>query len=386
MISRFAAIICAVFIGLFPVITTAQTPLRTAQQSAEVLSWDQNQKDRFFPHMERRYTTRTVPHGRTIHALPRGPSLDSALKIEGFPDLKAYMKPENVAGLLVIKDGKVRLERYGRGLTVSGHWTSFSVAKSITSTLVGAAIADGAIQGLDDLVTTYLPDLKGSGYDGVTIRHVLTMTSGVKWNEDYSNPNSDVAQMFARPGTPNMDVTVSYMRQLPRESAPGTKWVYKTGETNLIGALVMAATHKSLSAYLSEKVWKPYGMEGDANWVIDGRGQEAGGCCLSAVLRDFGRFGQFVLDDGVIKGQRIVPEGWFAQATHKQTEIGVSGYGYGYQWWTRDDGRFEASGIFGQMIFIDPKRRLVIVKLSARPKPTGDDPGPLIKAVERALD
>ena len=266
MMSRLMTVCCAIVILGFPTLCTARLPLRTAQQSAEVLSWDQAQKDHFFPHMEQRYTTRTVPHASKAHWLPSGSDIAAKLRMNAADDINAYMKAEHIAGLLVIKDGKVRLERYGRGLTASGHWTSFSIAKSITSTLVGAAIADGAIHSLDDLVTTYLPDLKGSGYDGVTIRQVLTMTSGVKWNEDYTDPNSDVAQLFARPSAPDMDVTVSYMRQLPRESAPGKHWVYKTGETNLIGALVMAATHKSLSAYLSEKIWKPYGMSGDTHW------------------------------------------------------------------------------------------------------------------------
>jgi len=162
-----------------------------------------------------------------------------------------------------------------------------------------------------------------------------------------------------------VDATVSYMRKLPREAPPGTKWVYKTGETNLIGVLVSSATHKSLADYLSEKIWRPYGMEQDAVWMIDDRGQEPGGCCISVSLHDYARMGELILDDGRIQGRSILPTGWIEAATHKAVETGDAGGGYGYQWWTRDDGSVDARGIFGQGIHIDPKRKLVIVMSSA---------------------
>jgi len=156
------------------------------------------------------------------------------------------------------------------------------------------------------------------------------------------------------------------MRTLPRESAPGTHWVYKTGETNLVGVLVRRATGKPLADYLSSKVWKRYGMEQDAAWMIDSSGGEIGGCCLSVSLRDYARMGQFVLEGG--KG--VVPPGWFAAATSAHASVGKPGYGYGYQWWTYPEGRFGAQGIFGQTIRIDPKRHMVIAISSAWPKAT----------------
>lgn len=336
--------------------------------SAETLFWTQQQKVDRFPHMERVFPTHTVRRGRAAHPLPAGKPLP-ALTIDG-QALGAYMADQKTAGLLVIQDGRVRLERYGLGYGAKGRWTSFSVAKSFTSTLVGAAVRDGYIASLDDPIVRYLPALTGSAYDGVSIRQVLTMTSGVKWNEDYTDPNSDVSRLFSVAPDRGVDATVSYMRKLPREAEPGTKWVYKTGETNLIGVLVSAATHKTLAEYLSEKLWRPFGMEQDAVWMVDDRGQEPGGCCLSVALHDYGRMGLFMLGGGVAAGKPVLPEGWIAAATAKQTPINVPGEGYGYQWWIERDGAYDARGIFGQMIHIDPARRLVVVINSAWPEAT----------------
>jgi CubicO group peptidase (beta-lactamase class C family) len=272
-------------------------------------------------------------------------------------DVTEHMASQRVAGIIIVHDNRIRLEEYGLGFDARSRWTSFSVAKSFTSTLVGAAIRDGYIKSLDDKVTAYIKDLKGSAYDDVTVKQLLTMTSGVKWNEDYTDPKSDVAVFLSHAPDAGMNATVSYMRRLPREAPPGSKWVYKTGETNLIGILVSQAVHKSLSVYLSEKIWKPYGMEADAFWLMDSTSHEISGCCISARLRDYARFGQFIVDGG----GSVLPKDWLDQATVKQADIGVPGRGYGYQWWTEDDGIFSAYGIFGQSIFIDRKRKLVMV-------------------------
>jgi CubicO group peptidase (beta-lactamase class C family) len=354
-----------------PAPLTAEAAAKIRRAGAEVLFWDQAQRDRNFRSMETLVPTRTVEAGGRPRPLPAGVSLEAALG--GAPAIDSILAANNIAGLLVLQDGRVRLERYARGLTAAQRWTSFSVAKSLTSTLVGAALKDRAIGSLDDPVVRYIPELEGSAYDGVTVRHILTMTSGVRWNEDYTDPGSDVARMFASAPPAGEDVTVAYLKRLPREAEPGTKWVYKTGETNLIGVLVSRATGKPLSTYLSERIWRPYGMEADAYWQVDERGQEIGGCCLSMTLRDYGRVGQFVLDGGKARGREVVPTGWFAEATRAHAEIGIPGRGYGYQWWTGPAGTFSAVGIFGQMIHIDPARRLVIVTSSAWPQATGRD-------------
>jgi CubicO group peptidase (beta-lactamase class C family) len=336
---------------------------------ASVLFWSQAQKEAGFPKMEAQFPVRTAARGERVQALPAGAPLKVA-QVGGQPfDLAAYMASEKTAGILVLQDGKVRLERYGLGYGPNGRWTSFSVAKSVTSTLVGAAVKDGDIKSLDDKVTRYIPGLRGSAYDQVSVRQLLTMTSGVRWNEDYTDPNSDVALLFSTPPDPGLDSTVSYMRKLPREAAPGSKWVYKTGETNLIGVLVTSATGKSLSAYLSEKIWKPYGMEQDAIWMIDERGQEAGGCCLSMTLRDYGRVGEFLRTGGIGSAGAVLPKDWIAEATRQQAATGDR-FGYGYQWWTEPGGVFNGLGIFGQRLHVDPARKLVVVVSSAWPEAT----------------
>jgi CubicO group peptidase (beta-lactamase class C family) len=260
----------------------------------------------------------------------------------------------------------------------------------VTSTLVGAALKDGSISSLDALVTNYVSDLRGTAYDGVTVRQLLTMSSGVAWNESYTDPNSDLIRLTRYVPVPGLDANVGFARTLRREAPPGTRWVYKTIETNLLGTLVIAATGKPLATYLSEKVWSAYGMERDAAWLTDHIGHEQGGAGLQATLRDFGRYGQLVLDGGVVNGQAIVPAGWFVSATSKQFDIGVAGSGYGYQWWTYDTGPFEARGIFGQLVHVDPPRKLVIVVLGAWNDavggPSADLQRQLVTGIENAVD
>lgn len=300
-------------------------------------------------------------------------------------DIDKYMEEQRTAALLIIQDGKIRLEKYGLDFDNEGRWTSFSVAKSITSTLVGAAIKDGFIKSIDDKVSDYIPDLRGSVYDDVSIRQLLTMTSGVQWNEDYEDQNSDVARFNNHAAEPGMDVTVSYMRTLPREAPAGSKWVYKTGETNLIGVLVSSATGKTLSEYLSEKIWAPLGMQQDGSWILGSTGHEISGCCVQAATRDFARFGLFMLGGARIDGKPIVPDDWIASATTTQVGIDSPGKGYGYQWWTYDNGSFTARGIFGQGILIDPKRNLVIASNSNWPRATGYETDSQREAFYRAV-
>ncbi len=330
--------------------------------------WNQAERELGFAHFDEVYNAREVPNGSKVHELPQGlPIAAFNTGGEKEKELEDFMAQQKVAGLLILQDGKIRLERYALGYSDSGRWTSMSVAKSVTSTLVGAAIKDGYIKSLDDYVTAYIPDLKGSAYDKVTIRNLLAMTTGVRWTENYTDPNADIARFYTDPVEPGMNATVSYMRRLPAVAEPGKKWVYSTGETHLLGVLVSSATHQTLSHYLSSKIWIPYGMEQKATWNLDRTGQELAGCCLQMTLRDFGRFGQFVLDGGRINGESIVPGDWFQAATHTQTQIWGS-LGYGYGWWTYDDGTFEALGIYGQVIHIDPARHLVVAINSAWPE------------------
>ena len=327
-----------------------------ANPVTDLLFWSQAERDAAFRRMER------MPPGRPLPE-PAWTFGGAARTLDG------YMAADHLAGVVVLQDGRVRLERYAMGYGPAGRWTSFSVAKSFTSTLVGAAIRDGYIKSVDEPITRYLPELKGSAYEGVTIRQVLTMTSGVKWNEDYFDPKSDVVVSSAFTAPSGQDPVLTYMARLPREAPPGTKWVYKTGETNLVGVLVAHATRKTLADYLSEKVWRPYGMEQDAAWITSPTGQEFGGFGLSVALRDYARMGQFLLEGG----RGVLPPGWLAQATAKQADIGLPGHGYGFQWWTNDDGTYDARGIYGQMIHIDPKRRLVVAVSGDWPTAVGPE-------------
>ncbi|HUZ13743.1 MAG TPA: serine hydrolase [Caulobacteraceae bacterium] len=349
----------------------SQVPLHPGTPG--ILQWTAAQQRAWYPAMQTVYRMATIRRGDYVRPLPRAARrIDPTWTHAGRTwTIGAYMKAYDVSGLLVLQDGKVLLERYGLGRKPADRWTSFSVAKSVTSTLIGAAIEDGYIKSLDDPVTRYIPRLKGSAYDGVTVRQLLTMTSGVKWNENYTDPNSDVARAGTRILQPGVDPIVSYMRRLPRAYAPGTRWVYKTGETDLAGILVSNATGKSLSEYASEKIWRPFGMERNALWMLDLGGHERGGCCISMTLRDYGRFGLFMLDGGLARGRRILPKWWVAQATSPQAGAGAPPPGYGYFWWMEPHG-YAAEGIFGQAVVIYPKDRLVVVFNSAWPQADAD--------------
>lgn len=354
-----AALTLAGTAGWFSLDKETRGLLATVPTNRDLLFWSVPQRDAAFRALDRLPVlakARVVPAGATPRALPPGPPLKLPL------DLDAYLAGQRSAALLIVHDGQLRLERYGLDFDGGGRWTSFSVAKSVTATLVGAALRDGHIRSMDDKVSDYITQMKGSAYDDVSIRQLLTMTSGIQWNEDYADPKSDVARFNNHVPEPGVDATVSYLRQLPRAAPAGTRWNYSTGETNLVGVLVTQATGKPLAAYLSEKIWVPAGMEQQATWILSKTGQEIGGCCLQAGARDWARLGQFILEGAKVDGRSIVPEGWLEQATKEQVDIRRSerGYGYGYFWWTYADGSFAARGIFGQGLFIDPKRRLVI--------------------------
>lgn len=358
VLGSLAILAAAVVGGWFSLDKETRALLATVPTNRDVLFWTVPQRDAAFRALDRLpilVKVNVVPVSGSPSPLPPGPPLQLQ------SDVDAYMAGQRSAALLVVHDGKLRLERYGLGFDGQGRWTSFSVAKSFTSTLVGAAVKDGFIKSLDDKVSLYIPDLKGSAYDDVSVRQLLTMTSGVKWNEDYADPHSDVARFNNHQPEAGVEALVSYMRKLPREAPAGSRWLYSTGETNLVGTLVQQATHKPLATYLSEKIWVPAGMEQQATWILSKTGKEIGGCCVQATPRDYARMGLFILNGAQVNGQSIVPDGWWAEATTKRTEIGLPGRGYGYQWWTYDDGSYTARGIFGQGIFIDPQRKLVIV-------------------------
>lgn len=333
-----------------------------------------------FRNIDRLFPTRAVAPSVSPRSLPRAPAQLGAVRVahgDSTLTLDRILDLNRVAAILVLDSGRVALERYRYGNTPRTRWMSMSIAKSITSTLIGAAVREGRIAAITDPVTKYVPALAGSAYDGVSVRDVLMMASGVQWSERYTDPTSDrrrllEAQIAQRPGG-----LLDVMRSLPRAAPPGTKNVYSTGETQVAAEIVRGATGRSLSEYLSERIWQRAGMETEARWWIDSSdGIEIGGSGLSATARDFGRFGLFILDDGIVGADTILPAGWVREATTPKVLKDGTPRLYGYLWWTgttpdaKRDEAYNAQGIHGQYLYINPTTRTVIVVLSAQPHPT----------------
>jgi CubicO group peptidase (beta-lactamase class C family) len=325
-----------------------------------------------FRNIDRLFPTRVVPRGPTVRSLPI-----SETPLESFRytdngktyDLYDFVSMNRVSGLLIIKDGTIRFEKYLLGNDAATRWMSMSVVKSITASLIGAALKDGHIESIDDPIARYLPRFAGSAYDGVTVRQLLQMTSGVRWNETYTDPASDRRKMLEAQIGQQPGAILELMASLPRAAEPGTLWNYSTGETHVAGALVAAATGQSVASYLSAKIWSRAGMESDANWWLESPdGLEVGGSGLSATLRDYARFGLFLLEDGVIDGERILPKGWVDAASSAKILAGQK-VDYGYMLWPLHGRSYAAIGIFGQFVFVDPDKQLVVAMWSAQAKP-----------------
>ena len=347
-----------------------------------ILFWTPEQQVAGYRNMDKLVPVRWVRAGGTPLELPERPVDLDAVPIphgDGNLTVGEYLERQSVAGLLVIRDGAIVYERYRLGNDRDTRWISYSVAKSVVSMLVGAAIRDGYIESVDEKVSDYLPRLKGSAYDQARIRDILQMSSGVAWDETYDDPESDINR-----ANWNTLALYEYLRNKPRNGAPGEAFNYNTAETNLVGNLLRAAIGNNLATYLEEKIWRPFGMEADASWnLTEPGGGEFGGCCINATLRDYGRLGLFALDDDgrLPDGRRVLPEGWMKASTTPS-----KGYpGYGYLWWLGEDGVFAASGIFGQAIRIDPAARIVIAMHSARPDADKDSDWALQAAMFQAI-
>lgn len=331
---------------------------------ASSLFWSQEERIVGFRNFDAIYTTRPIDNGTDHLPLVDDPRDFSELTYEvdaATHTLDDYLERFYVAGILVAEGERILLERYRLGHTETSRWVSYSVAKSVTSLLIGAAIHDGYIESVDEPVTDYLPRLKDSAYERTTIRHLLQMASGVAWNESYTDPTSDVALA----GGANGIALYEYLARLPADGEPGVKFNYNTGETNLVGALLRSVIGNNASSYLGAKIWRPM-MEHAATWTTTAGG-ELGGCCINATLRDYARLGIFAMRAGVLPdGTKTLPDGWMQEST-----MGSPGYSdYGYLWWLWDGGAYAALGVFGQVIWIDPQNSIVIVTHSAAPAAT----------------
>jgi CubicO group peptidase (beta-lactamase class C family) len=298
--------------------------------------------------------------------------------------VEAFLSDSQAHGLMVVKAGEIVTEQYFLEDKADKQHISFSVAKSFVSALFGIAINEGYIDNIEQSVTDYVPELIGSGYDGVRIKDVLQMSSGVKFNEDYGDFFSDINR-FSRAiafGT-SLD---NFCASLSREREPGTYHHYVSIDTQVLGMILTRATGSSLSEYLSQKIWQPMGMQDPAYWLADEKGMELALGGLNITLRDYAKFGWLYLHQGRWLNARgesmqIVPKQWVLDsvtpdAPHLQAgennSSSSSSDGYGYQWWipTGAEDEFMARGIYGQYIYIDPDQDLVIVKNSANPQYT----------------
>jgi CubicO group peptidase (beta-lactamase class C family) len=298
--------------------------------------------------------------------------------------LAEYFRRNYVTGYLVLQDDRIVLERYFRGASRESRFLSNSVIKSFTSILIGAAVADGKITGVDDPVVKYLPWLKqSSGYRDTTLKNLLEMSSGVKFDEAYTNPHAEIARYASAllHGDPSFhDLALSIQAKIK----PGTKFEYQTINTQVLGMALEAATGKRLNEYMEEKIWDKLGMENDAFLFRSKKQpQMCAASCLNVTVRDYARFGLMAMNGGKLGEQRIVPESWIEASTHPKEKFlqpeptsprDEQHFGYGYQWWLLHgtDGEFAALGIYGQTIYINPRRHVVIVQTSAWPEPDAD--------------
>ena len=325
------------------------------------------------------FPTRTISKGGEVSAIPEADAslIDLIIPSGGASyDLYDYVSRNRLVGLLALKDGEIVHEYYDQGIDRETRWMSMSMAKSVSTTLVGAAIRDGFIDSVDDQLVKYMPELSGSGYDGVSIRHLMQMTSGVKWDDTHTNADSERRTMLDLQVAQQPGAIMEFMASLPRIAEPGSVWNYSTGETHVVGALVHAATGKWLADYASEKIWSKAGMQQDAAWWLEAPdGLEVAGSGICASLRDYARLGQFALNRGVVDGEAMVPDDWFTEAT-KVRVVNADTLNYGYMWWpvpdregSHHEGAYSARGIFGQYIYVNPTRNIVLTVMSCRAKP-----------------
>lgn len=355
----------------------------------DIQFWTPEQKSIGLRNMDKVFATRPIKRSGLVHELPvENTNIDWSKTTYRYKDknytIDEYMNQRKVQGLLVLKHGKIVLERYAYGNTPESKWTSWSVAKSMVSSLVGAAIKDGYINSVDDPLTKYLPALKGTAWERNTIKHLLQMSSGVKWDsskpgiEIYDNRDSDFQKILIDNVAARSAETLFFeVARLPRINEPGKVQHYSTEETYLVGEVVRAATGKDVADYFSEKIWSKMGMDSDGYWLaVADCGHSFGGMCFSGTLRNYARLGLFHMAKGVLPdGTKVLPDGWMEEATSpsassKEAQTPANSVWedvrrYGYFWWLRGDGVYGAYGIMGQTISIDPAEDLIFVQHGA---------------------
>jgi CubicO group peptidase (beta-lactamase class C family) len=299
--------------------------------------------------------------------------------------LDDYLAHNPATGLLVAQGDTILVERYQYARTDKHRFTSWSMAKTVTAMLVGIAISEGHIRSVDDQAAVYVPALAGTEYGRTSLRHLLQMSSGVHFVEEYSTEGSDIRRLssatFGQVGSGGVDA----VRQFNVRAVPsGTKYTYASAETQVLGLVLRSAIARPVADYLHEKIWEPMGAEADATWLIDRSGQEVTYCCINAVLRDYARLGLLLAHDGNWRGRQLIPRNWIEDATrvradqpHLQPGTAMRSWGYGYQVriFPGERRMFALVGLRGQRIFVDPASRLVMVHTAVRneaPRNPGD--------------
>ncbi|MBQ0805519.1 MAG: serine hydrolase [Sulfitobacter sp.] len=315
-----------------------------------------------FSHMDQAFLSTPVPRGD-------GPTTEFAYGPEftPMPQVDDWIAERDVTALVVLKDGEIVYENYFLGTEPDDRRISWSVAKSYLSALVGVLLDEGKIASLDDQVTQYAPDLMGTAYEGATIRNVLNMASGVTFDEDYLDKNSDINRMgrVIALGGKLDEFTAALKDSFAR---PGDQWQYVSIDTHVIGMVIRGATGRTIPDLLSEKIITPMGLEFEPYYLTDGSGEAfvLGG--LNLTTRDFARMGQMFLQDGMYNGTQIIPAEWVAASTAPTAPTQADAIGYGYQWWVPKGaakGEFMARGVYGQYIYINQTDGVVIATNAA---------------------
>ncbi len=363
-----------------PVAGPLAQPRQHLPRGEDFLMWPPCLQSYGYRIVDRLFATRAIRRGDAIRELPRGPEDNVTYTHEGADrSTDGFMDRNNVAGLLVIRRGQVVTERYGLGLLPQDRWSTMSMVKSMTAVLAGAAVQDGALN-IDDAVVRYLPQLKDSAYERVTVRQLMTMSSGVAWQEDYGDKNSHVNRYSKSLADKVPGGVLQLMQSLTLAHEPGAVWHYNTGDTYLLGAVLCAATGRTLADYLTEKIWQPCGMEFDAYYTLESdSGQEIAGSRAGMALRDLGRFAAFVMANGAVDGRQVLPADWVDQLASQAFEIpadfspamlsALGLKGYGFSWWLRQDGAMMAMGHAGQRIYIHRAEQLAVIQLAVYPEP-----------------
>ena len=343
--------------------------------------WQQPYNFYYFRNMDEvpeQRVDRLPASGHTFPLKPPSGTFEPTYMIDGHTwSLDEYLEQRDVMAFVVLKDDQIVFEKYLHGAGPEDQFISFSVGKSVTSVLFGVAMDEGKIDSVDDLVTKYIPDLAGTAYENVTLENVLQMATGVRYNESYLEPDSDIHRVIGAlmdGGETFHDIVRSLGTREP-ERAPGTAFDYQSIDTQVLTHVLETATGTSLAAYAREKLWSKLGTEHDAFYFQSEKQTETCGfACFNATARDYARFSLMAMNRGELGGTRIVSEQWMRDSTTAPAFAD----NYGYQWWLNrgsEDGAFRAVGIYGQTLYINPAKRVVIAQFSARPRPSGGGGG-----------